>query len=375
MKTSPMVDAKGQQLLELLSEGASTATLARKLGYSPGTVRVYLHNLYRVIGVRNRTEAVLWHLNRVRPAQGSPIARPAAASLADETFGEAALRDGLLGALGVMESFIGPYGRVWEVGLRLKGEPMEESAMAFRDDTRLLWRALLQGNFGYGKAVHEESAAERLISEAPSDAVLLATLLIVGGYSHAADACVSRLGRARKGGRSLSGRELNYLKALKTAVYDTDADAGEALSQIAGDKATPTVLRHVAVAALYHAYRAHRDFTRAAETANVLWAEAETARQQLEAMGVRPLARDVALPKAARPAPARSRRARKSRRAASARPPRRLSPRNRRVATAADQDHFQVLQGPDLVLRGFDEVVLRGVADHFEGGLFHFWLL
>ena len=298
MKTSPVVDAKGQQLLELLSEGASTATLARKLGYSPGTVRVYLHNLYRVIGVRNRTEAVLWHLNRVRPAQGSLAARPAAASLADETFGEAALRDGLLGALGVMESFIGPYGRVWEVGLRLKGEPMDESAMTYRDDTRLLWRSLLQGNFGYGKAVHEESAAERLISEAPSDAVLLATLLLVGGYSHAADACVAKLGRARKGGRSLSGRELNYLKALKAAVYDTDAEAGAALSQVAGDKATPTVLRHVAIAALFHVYRAHRDFARAAETANVLWAEAETARQQLEAMGVRPLAREAALPKA-----------------------------------------------------------------------------
>jgi DNA-binding CsgD family transcriptional regulator len=291
MKTSPVVDAKGQQLLELLSEGASTATLARKLGYSPGTVRVYLHNLYRVIGVRNRTEAVLWHLNRVRPAQGSPAARPAAASLADETFGDAALRDGLLGALGVMDSF-------WEVGVRLKGEPMDASAMSYRDDTRLLWRSLLQGNFGYGKAVHEEFAAERLISEAPSDAVLLATLLLVGGYSHAADACVAKLGRSRKGARSLSGRELNFLKALKAAVYDTDAEAGAALSQIAGDKSTPTVLRHVAIAALFHVYRAHRDFARAAETANVLWAEAETARQQLEAMGVRPLAREAALPKA-----------------------------------------------------------------------------
>jgi DNA-binding CsgD family transcriptional regulator len=309
MKTAPVVDAKGQQLLELLSEGASTAILARKLGYSPGTVRVYLHNLYRVIGVRNRTEAVLWHLNRVRPAQVMPAPRPAATSLADETFGEAALRDGLLGAFGVMESFIGPYGRVWEVGLRLKGETVDETAMTFRDDTRLLWRALLQGNFGYGKAVHDESAAERLIGEAPSDALLLATLLLLGGYSHAADACIAKLGRARKGGRALSGREQNYLRALKAAAYETDAEGAGLLSQVAGDKTTPTVLRHVAVAALFHVYRARRDGTRAAETADVLWAEAETARQQLEAMGVRPLARDAALPKpgkaATRTSPAR----------------------------------------------------------------------
>ena len=56
------------ELLELLAEGASARVIAKKLGYSEGTMRVYLHNLYRAIGVRNKTEAVIWHLHRSRPA-------------------------------------------------------------------------------------------------------------------------------------------------------------------------------------------------------------------------------------------------------------------------------------------------------------------
>ena len=60
------IDARGEQMLELLAQGASARVVARKLGYSEGTTRVYLHNLYRAIGVRNETEAVIWHLGRTR---------------------------------------------------------------------------------------------------------------------------------------------------------------------------------------------------------------------------------------------------------------------------------------------------------------------
>jgi DNA-binding CsgD family transcriptional regulator len=302
MKGATVVDAKGQQLLELLSEGASTAVLAKKLGYSPGTVRVYLHNLYRAIGVRNRTEAVLWHLNRVRPAQGMPVPQRSRVSLADETFGDVAAREGLLAALGVMESFIGPYGRVWEVGLRLKGEALDERTLALRDDSRLLWRALLQANFGYGKALYDEGAADSMLGDSPSDGLLLATLLLLGGYSHVADGCIAKLNRARKTGRTLSARETNFLRALKGAAYEADLEAIGVLTQLAADKSTPTVLKHVAVVALFQVYRFQRDAARAADTANVLWAQAEGARQQLEAMGVRPLAREAAIPKPGRPA-------------------------------------------------------------------------
>jgi DNA-binding NarL/FixJ family response regulator len=66
------MDARSERMLELLSEGASARIIAKKLGYSEGTMRVYLHNLYRAIGVRNKTEAVIWHLQRTR--SGAPSA-------------------------------------------------------------------------------------------------------------------------------------------------------------------------------------------------------------------------------------------------------------------------------------------------------------
>lgn len=299
MKAAPVVDAKGQQLLELLADGASTMVLSRKLGYSPGTVRVYLHNLYRAIGVRNRTEAVLWHLNRVRPAEKRPAAVTPRVALADETFGDVALRDGLLATLGVMESFVGPYGRVWEVGVRLKGGTVAEAA-AFRDDARQLWRALLQASFGYGKALRDEGLAERLLGEAPAEATLLVALLALGGYSHAADGCIAQLTRARKGGRALSARESAFLRSLRAAVYEEDAQAIESLQALAADDKAAAPLRHVALVSLFHLHRARKEPLPAREVANVLWSEAEAARQQLEAMGVRPLARESALSRAAK---------------------------------------------------------------------------
>ena len=43
MTQAPQLEAKFQRMLELIAQGASTRTLARKMGFSEGTVRVYLH--------------------------------------------------------------------------------------------------------------------------------------------------------------------------------------------------------------------------------------------------------------------------------------------------------------------------------------------
>ena len=289
-------------MLELLAQGASTRGIARRMGYSEGTVRVYLHNLYRKLGVRNRTQALLWQIdqqNRLAP-QAAAMPPRSVAARADESFGDVAVREGLLYTLGIMESFLGPYGRVWEVATRLKGMPMDEKAVGLRDEARMLWRALLQGTFGYGKSLHDEGAGERLADESPSECVLLVALLILGGYSNAADGYVAQLGRARKAGRAASQRELNLLRALREAIYANDDEAVTALYQLAAEKSGPGALKQVASVALFHVYRLRKDMARASEVASALWAEAEAGRRQLEAMGLRPLDREAVLPKPAR---------------------------------------------------------------------------
>ncbi len=293
---NPNLEPKHQQMLELLAGGASTRTIAKKMGYSDGTVRVYLHNLYKKLGVKNRTEALLWQLERTRVTPAAAQA-PLRTPRANEVFGDVALRDGLLGSLGVMESFIGPYGRLWEVGIQLKGAAPDGGALAARDDARLLWRALLQGAYSHAKSTHDEGQDDPWLEDSTPHAVLATAMLILGGYTHAAEQCLSSLSRSRKGGRSPAAREVALLRVLREAVYSPGGAGMNALHQAAVEKTANPAVRQLALVLLFHAHRARKDSDGARETANAIWWEAENARRQLEAMGVRPLGREAEVPK------------------------------------------------------------------------------
>jgi DNA-binding NarL/FixJ family response regulator len=73
------MDAKSERMLELLAEGSPSRVIARQMGYQEGTMRVYLHKLYKKIGVANKTEAVIWYLNRGRARSAEARGRGAAA--------------------------------------------------------------------------------------------------------------------------------------------------------------------------------------------------------------------------------------------------------------------------------------------------------
>ncbi|HET9651278.1 MAG TPA: helix-turn-helix transcriptional regulator [Usitatibacter sp.] len=301
MNDMAMMDPRSERMLELLSEGASARVIAKKLGYSEGTMRVYLHNLYRAIGVRNKTEAVIWHMNRVRPATPQPAAAAAPspstpAIAAGYGFGEMALAEDLYTALGVMGTFVGPYGQLWEAGLRLKGTPIDENSLAQRAQSRLLWRALLKGEFAYAKMLYDEGVADRIAAQSPTDGVSVVCLLTLGGYSAAAARLVAALGDKRKGVLAVGGREMALMRAVGEAV-DGRSDASIAsLYEIAAEKGRTPVLKQLAVASLYQVYRMRKHAEAARQAADALWAEAEAARQQLEAMGIRPLPREASLP-------------------------------------------------------------------------------
>lgn len=304
MNNTSKMDARSERMLELLAEGASARVIAKKLGYSEGTMRVYLHNLYRAIGVRNKTEAVIWHLGRVRTdaASGAPsLPRPAATPAAEPvlpagpTFGDMALAEDLYTALGVMGGFVGPYGHVWEAGLKLRGTAIDEKVLAQRAQSRLLWRALLKGDFAYGKLLNDDGHAERVAMESATDAATIASLLALGGFSAAASRLIAMLGDKRRGGAITGAREMSLMRAASEAAEGKGEASLAALHALAADGRAPA-LRQVAMAALFHVYRTRKQFDAARQTADALWADAESARQQLEAMGVRPLSREAALP-------------------------------------------------------------------------------
>jgi hypothetical protein len=288
-------------MLRLLAKGGSSKTIAAALGYKEGSTRVYLHELYKKLGVNNRTAALLWYLDQsgnMPRHRAAAYASPVAWQL-DQSFGDMALRTNLFAALGAMSMFLGAYGKTWEVGLRLKGDPGDGQTGDRRKLSRLLWEALLKGDFGCGKQLYEEDATDRLLADSPSDCILLGALLLIGGYSSAAERVMARIAKGRKGSDGITLSEFALIRALRDALASDGDDALACLHHLATDHSSWPTLRHVAMVSLYWAYRARKDLDRARGTANAIHAEAETARQQLQAMGERPLYSESELPRPA----------------------------------------------------------------------------
>jgi DNA-binding CsgD family transcriptional regulator len=292
------IDAKGERMLELLSEGSPSRVIAKQMGYQEGTMRVYLHKLYKRIGVANKTEAVIWYLGRgkqlaARPPEPARAIRP---SGSDDLIGEMAIQEDLYAALGVMSEFLGPYGRVWEIAARLNGEETDARALEQRDRSRMLWRALLRADASYGKGMYDADQGARLLLDAPLDAVLLVALLTIGGYSGAADNLLGRLSQKRRGTPGASAREIALVRSLRSAIDHGDTAAYSSLYKAAVERSSSAGFKQIAMVLLFHAYRLRKDLVRARQTANALWAEAESARRELEAMGDRPLGQDSPVP-------------------------------------------------------------------------------
>ena len=284
-------------MLELLAGGASSKVMAKKMGYREGTMRVYLHDLYRKLGVANKTNAVIWYFDRSKAIAAAREPAAAAGPAPEESFGDFALRENLYAALGAMNMFLGPYGRLWEVARRLKGGASDGAVERRRLQSRGLWEALLRGDFAYAKDLHDRGTLEALSAESPSDTVLAVVLLLIGGYSRAAEQVAGNFSRRKRGVLGISESERTLMNALRDAMDGRSDEALVCLYHLATAKSSSSLLPQIAKAAMFHVYRARKDRERARETANALCALAEDTRQQLQAMGERPLYRHAVLPR------------------------------------------------------------------------------
>ncbi len=301
MMKNSTIGAKELKMLELLAQGASSKSMAHNLGYKEGTMRVYLHHLYRKLGVNSKTRAVTWYLaNASRDLDGSPEdATPARGSNSDETFGDMALRTNLLASLGVMSMFFGGFGRMWEVALRLKGGVVDKGMDQTRRTSRQIWEALLAGDFVQAKRLYDRGVTPKLFIDSPPDCLLVAAMLLIGGYSNAADQVIVQLKRREKGRLGISGSEHKMIRALRDALNAKSENADNALASLyhmATENTAQPVFKHVVMTALFYVYKERQDIERARGCANAIWAEAESVRQHLQAMGEKPLYQDASLP-------------------------------------------------------------------------------
>ena len=287
--SKPMtLDARSERMLELLSKGGSSRELAEKLGYQEGTMRVYLHHLYKKINVANKTEAVIWWLKRSAEAPAPAEAAAEAVDASDDLFGEMALREGLYAALGVMSAFIGPFSRQWEVAHRLDEDDdadTDADTAPRRERARALFNALLRGDWSYGKRLYDVDGGASLLVDASADAAVLACLLTLGGYTSAAERLQGQLTPRRKA--ASSHREAALVRALARAVEGDDRGIEE-LQSLGSERGASAGLKQFAHVALFQAFVARKETDRARKTANAIWSEAESVKQQLIAMGDRP---------------------------------------------------------------------------------------
>jgi DNA-binding CsgD family transcriptional regulator len=226
---------RDRRLLELLSKGLSNEEISKRLGYQHGSTRVYLHKLYRKLGVAGKTAAAMWYVE----THASAATRVPAA---DESVGDMALRTDALTALGAMSLLIGPYGKLWHVAQRLKGHAPDPSTSENRQRGRTQWEALLRG-----------------------DLSKLTALLVRGKHAGAHDT--------------------ELLAAIQKAVKSNSPAALARVERIAANLEPFTPSRHIAMAALFNLYKACGNPAMASKTAEALWAEAEASRQHLKAMG------------------------------------------------------------------------------------------
>lgn len=288
------IDAQERQMLELLSRGESSREIAEHMGYREGTMRVYLHELYRKLGVANKTNAVIWYLERTKES-GTVAARVASDPGAglEEGFGPFARRTSLGAALGVMSFFIGGHGRLWEVGQRLKGVKLDAAADARRRESRRIWEALLGGQFGLAKSMLDSGRAEIVLGDSPADGVALAAMLVIGGYTGRAEKFLQQVARRRKTGHGATAKEFAFLKLLLEAFEKRGEEALAGIHHLATESGPASALKHLALVSYYYAWEARGDAERADAAARAVWLEAESIRGQLEAMGERPLGREV----------------------------------------------------------------------------------
>lgn len=295
MRGAPLSE-RDLRMLELLGKGDSSKAIAKKLGYRPGTTRVYLHDLYRKIGVPNKTSAVIWYFDRIKAknAPAEPEPPPAPELTIEESAGDVAMRTDLFTALGAMSTLLGSYGRTWQVAARLKGTRVDKALLERRAKSRQLWEALLKGDFAYGKKLFDAGGAGALLFDSAPDGALLAMLLLLGGYSNAADRMIAEVGRKRRAPDGVTVRGHDLLLAVRGVVNKGEREALARVNRLAGEASSSPETRQVALAALHHLCRADGDRKGAVSAADALWGEADACLQQLHAMGERPFHRAAA---------------------------------------------------------------------------------
>ncbi|MCA2998450.1 MAG: hypothetical protein ING75_07585 [Rhodocyclaceae bacterium] len=240
-------------MLELLSRGTRGREVAASLGYKEGTARVYLHAMYKRIGVNNKTAAATWYSDR-RDGRTQRETIP----IVPATMAAFALQHGLHQALGATSVFLGPHS-LGETAAPTKptlvGQPQNAKMM---QKTRELWNSFVAGRFEVGKSAFDQAIMAQLFVSEPEGVILLAAHLASGGYSVSAQLARKEIRLKRSAKICASDLEIEALTAMSAAADGKKRGACDRLVEIgdAARKKRNGHLEQLVLVALFHLYRA-----------------------------------------------------------------------------------------------------------------------
>lgn len=259
-----------RQLLALLAEGLPCKTIGQRMKIGTGSARVYLSNLYRKLGVSNRTAALSWYIrNYVMPHSTIQICYiegetggPELVLRQSLQFGSYALKSNLLIALGAANVYIGSTAT---------GQPDNGvSALSMpADPIRFLWEWLLQGDFA--AANHVQTIPHKTEGDQPCADALLAMLLLLGKQLKKAEPLALKA-LERHESAPLSCAVVRTLQALQK---DEDGQALPDLHRYVAEMPPCHPAKHAAMIVLFYVYRNQGDLVHAAAIANSIYAEAQ----------------------------------------------------------------------------------------------------
>ncbi len=268
------LSATERAMLELLCQGVTGRELASRLGYKDGTARVYLHTLYKRIGVHNKTAAARWYSE-----QREGVHEIAETPIVPTSMGAFATLYGLDRTLGAKSVFLGPHA-LGDSAMPKKPNPVtrhQDHKMAH--ETRALWDSFVAGQFDVGKRAFDQGMMASFFVSAHEGAILLAAHLAMGGYSASAQRARKEIMLKRSAKIGAGELEIEALTAISAAIDGKKKGACDRLVEI-GDTARKKgngALEQLVLVALIHLYRAQEANDKAEVVIGSLWGLAQRA--------------------------------------------------------------------------------------------------
>jgi len=279
LRSTPWIlSARDTRLWELVSTGSSGKAIAEQMGMRAGTIRVYLHNLYKTLGVHNKSEAAVLYVN-MRELESRPAAEATAPLL--KSFGDFAYETNLAAALGADIAYLGVHGLLEGALPAASHKAAEKITTKDRIKVRALWEAMIAGNFSVARDLYE--SGEVPFTDQPVSGLVTAVMLTVGGYSRAA-MVYSKVFLRKRATQVLSERDAMLLLAVTDAVERRKPAAFSYLARVAALRPNDAHDWEMQLAqfALYYIYRIHGERARAiafAELVNKTVQEAKVLAQ------------------------------------------------------------------------------------------------